>query len=145
MAGEHRKNGHSPPDGPFRCDVSRISFRHRRLRYTADALKCPVRSGFSLRKARRQLDKGKCPRHTNGILKIDRALRLHGLVVGFLAPNGEHPIGVKFGILRLCATAYLLAVFLGDSFGHCQQVGSGTWEKRSVSRLTHSHRSTIWC
>ena len=33
--------------------------------YTADALKCPVGSALSLRKARRQLDKGKCPRHTS--------------------------------------------------------------------------------
>ncbi len=34
--------------------------------YTADTLKCPVRSALSLRKARRQLDRGKCPRPTTG-------------------------------------------------------------------------------
>ncbi len=31
--------------------------------YTADALKCPLQSALSLRKARRQLDKGERPRH----------------------------------------------------------------------------------
>ena len=35
--------------------------------YVADALKCPVRNALSLRKARRQLDKGKCPRYIDDV------------------------------------------------------------------------------
>ncbi len=51
--------------------VSTITARSDLASYIADALKYPVRIALSLRKARRKLDKGKCPRH-NGPLPVDK-------------------------------------------------------------------------